>query len=69
MGFTPTKPALPVIPPSAHPPVLASALSNPDQLKANAKAAEGMGFDGTVKTSPQGLTTPPATAKATLLGQ
>jgi len=34
-----------------------------------AAAAEGMGFDDTVKTSPQGLKEAPSTAKATLLGQ
>lgn len=68
MGAAPPRPPSPTMPPpGAHPPILGSSLSN--DVKDRAKAADGMGFDDTVKTSPQGLQTPPSTAKATLLGQ
>lgn len=73
MGFgggpKPSPLALP--PPSAHPPTLGSAFSSiATQASANAaKAAEGQGFDNTIKTSPQGDTSKPDTAPVTLLGQ
>lgn len=70
MGFnSPKAPGVPMPPPSAHPPVLGSALSGNDQIKDQGEAAEGLGADGTIKTSPQGLQTTPTLAKATLLGQ
>jgi hypothetical protein len=54
---------------AAHPAVLgAQQLALTDQTsKSSAAAANGMGFDNTIKTSQQGLTAP-ATAKTTLLG-
>lgn len=57
---------LPVIPPSAHPPVLASGMAKAKSIfdATNTKAG-----GGTIKTSPEGLITPPTTAKVTLLGQ
>lgn len=62
--------APPMPPPSAHPAVLGSAqtqLAGSASQKAGA-AAEGMGFDKTIQTSPQGLKAP-ETAKTTLLGK
>jgi len=56
-------------PPAAHPAVLGSAqtaLAGAASKKGGA-VAEGMGFDNTIQTSPQGLK-PPSTAKSTLLG-
>ena len=73
MGFgskPPSGAALSMPPPAAHPPTLGStniALAG-IAAKERAAAAEGMGFDQTIKTSPQGLKTPPLTAPATLLG-
>lgn len=72
MGFltgSPKIPAPPSVPPAAHPAVLGSAqtaLASSATQKAG-KAAEGMGFDNTIQTGPQGLKAP-AIAKATLLG-
>jgi hypothetical protein len=56
-------------PPAAHPPTLGSASVQLAQqaAKDRAAAAEGMGNDNTIKTSPVGLTAPD-TAKTTLLG-
>lgn len=73
MGFlapkmpTPKTPPLP--PPAAHPAVLGSmeAQLAGNQTKKGAAAAEGMGMNDTLKTSPQGLEAP-KTAKTTLLG-
>lgn len=65
----PKAPNIPVPPPAAHPATLGSsmvALSGNNVNEAGA-AAEGMGMDNTIQTSPQGLTKP-ATAKTTLLG-
>lgn len=68
MGFSSPKPPMPMMPPpAAHPPVLASSMSSTSSE--TAKAAEGMGVDDTVKTSPQGTPMAPVTSKATLLGQ
>lgn len=67
----PKAPSIPTPPPQAHPPTLGSQLvqaTQQEQAK-EAMAAEGMGFDNTVKTSPQGSKEAPSTAKATLLGQ
>lgn len=73
MGFPspPKPPSIPMPPPAAHPPSLGSsqeALTNIDARKRAASAA-GMGFDNTIATSPEGVTTKPTTARATLLGQ
>lgn len=75
MGFlasSPPKPQMPPMPPpAANPPTQGSqqiALAG-EAAKAKAAAAEGQGFDNTIKTSPEGLQTPPSTAHATLLGQ
>jgi hypothetical protein len=65
-------PALPAIPPSANPPTMASAfkiLANASGAAGKVKSAAGMGVDGTVETSPEGLTTKTPLAPATLLGQ
>lgn len=70
MGFmSPKPPAVPMPPPAAHPPTLGSAslaIASQQQKDRN-KAAEGMGEDNTVKTSPEGLS-PADTTKSTLLG-
>ena len=67
MGFGAPKPQqVPLPPPSAHPPILGSSLS---QKTETAAEAEGQGADNTVKTSPEGLQTPPSTARVTLLGR
>lgn len=70
-GGTAVPPAIPPVPPAAHPAVLGSQMAITSSMgdQAAAGAAAGMGFDGTIKTTPGGLTTPPTTAKATLLGQ
>ena len=67
--FNPPKPAVNMPPPSAHPPTLGSAslVATQQAAKQKAAAAEGMGMDNTIQTSPQGLKAPD-TAKATLLG-
>lgn len=68
MGFggagSPATPPLPLPPPAAHPPTLASVLSKP--IKADSGK---MTADNSIATSPQGLKTPPPVAKTTLLGQ
>lgn len=60
-----------VPPPHAHPSTLGSVVSSSLGAigKQKAAAAEGLGMDDTVQTSPQGLKNKPDTAKATLLGQ
>ena len=72
MGFGggPKPPPLALPPPAAHPPTLGSAFSAIATQASNnaAKAAEGEGFDNTIKTSPQGASAP-STAPVTLLGQ
>lgn len=68
--FSPPKPpAMPMPPPAAHPQTMASSniATEEEAMKQRAKAAEGMGMDNTIKTSPTG-TKAPDTAKATLLG-
>lgn len=66
-GMSTPAPAMP--PPAAHPAVLGSAQTAlaATATKKAGSVAEGMGSDGTVKTSPQGLK-PPDTGKSTLLG-
>jgi hypothetical protein len=65
----PKPPNIPVPPPAAHPATLGSSMLalTGNNSKAGGAAAEGMGQNDTVQTSPQGLVNP-ATAKATLLG-
>ena len=73
MGFLtpsiPNPPSVPLPPPAAHPATLGSQESQlaAQSTKKAGAAAEGMGFNDTIKTSPQGLEAP-ATAKTTLLG-
>lgn len=70
MGVTaPAPPQVRLPPPASHAPTLGSAqVQTAEQaMKDRAKAAEGMGENNTVMTSPQGAPAP-ATAK-TLLGQ
>lgn len=71
MGFTsPSPPHLTTPPPAAHPPTLGSQAALTGTIAGrNAKLAEGMGADDTIKTSPQGLTEKPSTAPVTLLGR
>lgn len=75
MGFMssspPPQPAVVMPPPAAHAPVLGSSESATAGANAGTKAAaaSGMGFDGTIGTSPQGDTSAPNKAYATLLGQ
>jgi hypothetical protein len=56
-------------PPAAHPAVLGSAQTAlaAATTKKGGAVADGMGFNNTIQTSPQGLK-PPSTAKSTLLG-
>lgn len=61
---------VPMPPPAAHPQTLGSsavAMAGA-QNAAQAAKAEGMGFDNTVLTSPEGVRDRTQTAKATLLG-
>ena len=55
--------------PAAHPAVLGSQAVQlaGDKIAKDAKMAEGLGAEGTIKTSAQGLGAP-STAKSTLLG-
>lgn len=69
--FNPPKPTPPQMPPpAAHPAILGNQQIQLSQQQAaqRGKIAEGMGFDNTIQTSPEGLATP-NTGKATLLGQ
>lgn len=69
--ISPPRPVGPTMPPpSAHPAILGNQQIALSQAVGSdkAKAAEGMGFDSTIQTSPQGLAAP-STGKATLLGQ
>lgn len=67
---TPQVPSIPVIPPAAHPPTLGSVNAIAGAANSGIKnKAIGAGFDGTIGTSPQGLTEKESTAPATLLGQ
>jgi len=73
MGFIfspPKPPAVQMPPPAAHPPTLGSAnvVAAQQAAKQRAAAAEGMGMDDTIKTSPQGLKAPATTANTTMLG-
>lgn len=63
-------PPIKMPPPSAHPAILGSSASSLSGASAGraARAAEGMGEDNTVKTSPQGADKP-STAPVTLLGR
>jgi hypothetical protein len=65
----PKAPVIPVQPPAAHPATLANSTTDTAMMnqKRAAAAAEGMGMDNTIATSPQGAAAP-STAKATLLG-
>lgn len=69
-GGPPKAPPVPLPPPAAHPVTLGSetAVMAGQNAKAAGAAAEGMGSNDTVKTSPQGVLQEPKTAKATLLG-
>lgn len=61
-------PPPPPLPPAAIPPTMANAAvqgAGARQLS-GAKAAAGMGFDNTVKTSAQGALVPTQTAKSVL---
>lgn len=68
-GSAPKVPTVPLPPPAAHPATIANAAVQVagNNTKAAGAAAQGMGFDDTLKTSSQGLSAP-NTAK-TLLGQ
>lgn len=69
-------PKMPAVPPPPAPPPMAAppTAANPRVAqtvatnRARATAAAGGGASGTIATSPRGLTEPPSTAKATLLG-
>lgn len=71
MGFgsAPKPPSVGMPPPAAHPAVLGSA-TVASTLKAQKDQSDAGSFtnNSTIATSPQGLKTPPPTAKATLLG-
>jgi hypothetical protein len=66
-----TPPAVPVPPPAANPPTFAdsSVAAVGSKTRAKAAAANGKGLAGTVKTTPEGLTAPAATAQNKLLGE
>lgn len=67
MPTPPPPPRLPGPPPSARPPTIgasaAKAATNAQKVEAAAET-----FGGTLATTPQGVTSKPATAKSTLLG-
>jgi hypothetical protein len=66
----PAPPGVGMPPPAAHPAVLGSSTVG-STLQAQSARAKAGNFtaDNTIGTSPQGVTTPASTAKATLLGQ
>jgi hypothetical protein len=64
---SPKTPTIPVTPPAAAPATIANPSVAGTGAGAKNRAAAAAG--GTVSTTPQGLTTPPSTAPATLLGQ
>ena len=66
----PSPAPVPTPPPAAAPATLANPAVSQAGIMAKNKgaAAAGAGADGTVATSPQGLTATPKTAGATLLG-
>jgi hypothetical protein len=70
-GMGGASPSVPMPPPAAYPPTLGSAdvSAAAQQAKSRARAAEGMGLDNTVQTSPEGVKNQTETAKSTLLGQ
>ena len=73
MGFgasVPTPSAVPPIPAAAQPATLANPLvaESAAAQRTRAAALAGGGFNGTIGTSAQGVTTPTTTAPATLLG-
>lgn len=72
MGFdTPSVPPIPPTPPAANPPTIANA--GVQQAGATARqgaaSAAGMGFAGTIDTTPQGLKPTGDVAQKSLLGQ
>lgn len=58
-------------PPTAYPPNIGSSTIALAALEARqwARQQEGQGFDNTIKTSPQGVTSSPGQAPTTLLGK
>lgn len=66
----PKAPAIPIPPPAAAPPTMASAdvAASIANAKTRAASAAGAGFNDTIATSPEGVTTPALTTNATLLG-
>lgn len=64
-------PPIPLPPPAAQSPVLGSSLTQVGGIasKEISTAIEGMGDNGTIKTSPQGVQAPANIAKVTLLGK
>jgi len=68
MGKPPMPRPAALPPPAAHPSILGSSFARLRAQKSKA-AASVFTADDTIATSPQGLTKPKSTAKATLLGQ
>ena len=69
-GSTPSVPAIPVAPPAATPPVMASAGSQSNAASAQMRMrGAAMATGQTNTTGPQGLVQAPQTGQATLLGQ
>ena len=71
IGMGGAVPSVPMPPPAAYPPTLGSAnvIAAAQQAKSRARAAEGMGLDNTIQTSPEGVKSESETAKQTLLGR
>lgn len=62
-------PAIPVPPPMAAPATMASSAVSAAGASTRARAAAGAQATGQNPTGPEGLSVPPSTAPATLLGQ
>jgi hypothetical protein len=65
---SPSQPNIPTPPPAAAPATMADPQVALSASNAKSRAAAAATADGTVGTSPQGLTTPATTAYTTLLG-
>lgn len=65
----PKPPAIPVPPPAATPATAANPSVAQSAANARNRAAAAASNSGTTSTGPQGLSQPPKTANATLLGE
>jgi len=69
-GSQPSAPAIPPVPPMAAPATIANSSAQNAGAQARKRAAAAGSIAGGLNpTGPEGLSTPPSTAQATLLGQ